>query len=267
MTDMKQYFVRQFVDLWDSITHLRIIDVDTVSSETGSISAQRQKEAEVCLNTVIRHADFLGLPMTARGAGKFLQELSEIIAEKKLEDRINELVRRFEDETDPLFFLYIPSDKLPYFKGEKIAASVLMEFPRAAGELHEACECYALSANTACVFHLMRALEMALKVIAKSLSIPDPTKDYERNWGKILGAIKDELEARKSATSVDWSAKRNFYEGLCAQLEAVRNPWRNGTMHVEINYDEEMALDIFNATDALFRNMSTRLSESILAAP
>jgi hypothetical protein len=32
-------------------------------------------------------------------------------------------------------------------------------------------------------------------------------------------------------------------------------------MHVDINYDEEKALDIFNATDALLRHLATQLAE------
>ena len=257
---MKQYFVKQFVDLWDSITHLRIIDMDF---ETP-LSNERLGEAKTCLSTVIKHADFLGLPMTSLGAKKFLDELSEIVAEKKLEDRINELVRRFEDETDVLFFLYIPQEKLPFFKGAKISAAVEVEFPLASREIQQAGKSYALSLNTACVFHLMRALEVALKVISKSLNIQDPTKDHERSWFKILGAIDAELKGRKASNTPDWTDKRHFYEALHAQLEAIKNPWRNSTMHVEISYDEEMALDIFNATDALFRHITTRLNEDML---
>ena len=64
-------------------------------------------------------------------------------------------------------------------------------------ELDEAAKCLALSRPTASVFHLMRLMEIGLRVIAACLAIPDPVKPAERNWGKMLEKIrKDGIVAR-----------------------------------------------------------------------
>ena len=42
---------------------------------------------------------------------------------------------------------------------------------------------------------------------------------------------------------------------------AVKDAWRNPTMHVEITYTEEMALDVFRHVQAFMRHLATKLSE------
>ncbi|WP_069095406.1 hypothetical protein [Methyloligella halotolerans] len=64
--------------------------------------------------------------------------------------------------------------------------SVEKKFKNAAFEVEEAGKCLALRRSTACVFHLMRVLEVGIRSVARSLSIDDPTKAGEKNWGKIL---------------------------------------------------------------------------------
>ena len=53
-------------------------------------------------------------------------------------------------------------------------------------ELDEAAKCLALGRSTAAVFHLMRAMEVGIRSVARCLGIPDPLKPAERNWGSIL---------------------------------------------------------------------------------
>jgi alpha-amylase/alpha-mannosidase (GH57 family) len=270
LADMKKYFAKDFAILADRMNVLRLLEMQLIYESKGDaelVGMMTEQKGQVleALSVIIKHLGFLGLTFTAEGAKRFEKDFDAIISEKVFLARVDELERRYEDETAGLFFLFIPANKVPYFKGEKISPPVSGEFPRAAGEIQEACKCYALSQNTACVFHLMRALEKALKVIAKSLNIPDPTKDADRNWGKMLKTIKTEIDSGNSTLAAEWGTKKHFYEALYAQLEAIKNPWRNATMHVEMNYDEEMALDIFNVTDALFRQMVIgQLSESIL---
>ena len=62
-------------------------------------------------------------------------------------------------------------------------------------EVDEAAKCIALSRPTAAVFHLMRVMEIGIRAVARCLGIPDPIKPAERNWGHILKAVKDELDA------------------------------------------------------------------------
>jgi hypothetical protein len=62
-------------------------------------------------------------------------------------------------------------------------ADVQVKYPSALFEIDEASKCLALGRGTACVFHLMRTMEIGILATARCLGIPDPTKPAERNWG------------------------------------------------------------------------------------
>jgi hypothetical protein len=258
---MKTYFARQFADLCNFMIQLRLVELGTTVSDQGAVSSDGKNDLINSIRAILRDADYLGLQMTFKGAERFLTDLEAVLAGNALEARIDELERRFEDEIAGKFFLYLSDDEIPFFKGERVSPKIRDKFPRAGGEMTEAGKCYALGMHTACVFHLMRTLEIALKVIARSLTIPDPTRSGERNWGHMLRAIDSDIKQKNQAMPVGWAEKKNFYENAYALLEAVKNPWRNASMHVELNYDQEKALDIVNASDALMRHLSEQLSE------
>ena len=47
----------------------------------------------------------------------------------------------------------------------------------------------------------------------------------------------------------------------CGLLPAVKDAWRNPTMHVRIDYTEEQALDIYGNVRGFMQHLATRLSE------
>jgi hypothetical protein len=128
-------------------------------------------------------------------------------------------------------------------------------------ELDEAAKCMALGRPTAAVFHMMRILEVGIKALAKCLGIPDPIKPSERNWGKILEKImKDGIEKKwPSANRI--SGDGRFFEDLCATLDAVKNPWRNSTMHVEEKKTDQEAQHIFDAVRGFMMKLCSRMDE------
>jgi hypothetical protein len=65
-------------------------------------------------------------------------------------------------------------------------------FPIANKDLSEAAVYYAFERNTACAFHLMRALEIVLRTFAGKLG----ARFEPKNWGTILASIEE-----KSATA------------------------------------------------------------------
>ncbi|HTE83781.1 MAG TPA: hypothetical protein VK821_03540 [Dehalococcoidia bacterium] len=61
--------------------------------------------------------------------------------------------------------------------------------------------------------------------------------------------------------SPEWATDDPFFSGATAFLMAVKDAWRNPTVHVEINYDEEKALDVWNSVKAFMRHLATKLGE------
>lgn len=138
-------------------------------------------------------------------------------------------------------------------------------FLSVAFDLDEAAKCFALGRATACVFHLMRLMEIGIRAVARCLGIPDPTKPAERNWGTILRAIKEDLDAHvgQQPTKV-WSiaTDKEFFEGAYASLDAVRVAWRNPTMHIENKYTDDEAEHVFVAVKGFMMKLASRCDEN-----
>jgi hypothetical protein len=115
---------------------------------------------------------------------------------------------------------------------------------------------------TACVFHLMRTMEIGILATARCLGIPDPAKPAERNWGHIIREIVNGIGTKWPTTAARSTADGVLFEELHASLEAVRNPWRNATMHVEKKYTDDEAEHTFVAVKGFMTKLASRCDEN-----
>jgi hypothetical protein len=168
-----------------------------------------------------------------------------------------ELQHRIGDELSERVFMRLDIEKVKYFESSRDAfgKDTLSKFPSLSMEVEEAGKCYAADRNTASAFHLMRIMEFGLKIIAKELAV---NTDTNRSWDAILKKVKDAIAEKHPRD--EWT---DFYNGVAARLYGVKDAWRNPTMHIEKNYGEEEALDIFNNVSSFMRHLSTKLSEPI----
>jgi hypothetical protein len=142
-------------------------------------------------------------------------------------------------------------------------AEVASKYPTdGAFEIDEAAKCLAFGRPTAAVFHLMRTMEIAIRAVARCLQIPDPVRPSERNWGFILSEVKKGIDAKWPTGAGRMSGDGALFESLYASLEAVRNPWRNATMHVENKYTDDEAEHIFVAVRGFMKNLASRCDEN-----
>lgn len=103
--------------------------------------------------------------------------------------------------------------------------------------------------------HLMRALEVALAALAKTLSV-GPQND----WGAYLNLIERELGTRVKAAGAR-TADEQFYAETASLFDHMRRAWRNPTMHVEKTYSPERAQDILQAVKSFMSHLALRISE------
>ncbi|MGA9008747.1 MAG: hypothetical protein WB495_18165, partial [Xanthobacteraceae bacterium] len=129
-------------------------------------------------------------------------------------------------------------------------------------ELDEAAKCLALGRSTASAFHLMRLLEIGIRAMARCLKIPDPLKPAERNWAIILKHIWDGTEKKWPTTAARMAGDGALFESLYASLDAVKNPWRNETIHVEKKYTDDEAEHIFVAVKGFMKLLASRMDEN-----
>lgn len=127
-------------------------------------------------------------------------------------------------------------------------------FPSSVPDIQDAGRSRALGLWTACVMHLMRALEPALSALAGSLNV-----EVGQNWNTALNQIDAGLrEVRKSThgpTEEQWASE------AVLQLRAIKNAWRNHAMHGVGRYGEEDAVRIYESVKFLMQSLAARLSE------
>lgn len=121
-------------------------------------------------------------------------------------------------------------------------------FPRAAEEIAEAAKCLALQRNTACVFHLMRAMERAVARLSETIGTGHST---EKEWGKILSDIHQKIEAMPKGE------ERNRWSESHSHLYHVKQAWRNDTMHPKKTYTDDQAQAVFDAVRSFMRHLAS----------
>lgn len=124
-------------------------------------------------------------------------------------------------------------------------------------DLDEAVKCLGASRPTAAVFHLLRMMEAGLRAIHACLGVTTPLTGVNRSWGKILERIDTAIEGRGKG----WN-ERDSFRGQYAMLVAVKQAWRDPTMHLENRYSEEQARDIFHAVRGFMQILADRMDEN-----
>lgn len=236
-----------------------------VRMETEYFGPQGLRQFAECLGEIEREADRLHL----RSAKAQLIRIKEYVSSSHvtndmLRSLVTDLLSRVTDELQDRVFLALPPESAALYTPAQplFGAQVEAQFPTAAFEIEEAGKCRALGRYTACVFHLMRAFEVSIRGVARCLGIPDPLKPAERNWGNVLKAVKAEMDRRWPTAADRQAGDGRTFEALYASLDAVKNPWRNTTMHVEGKYTEEEARHIWNATEGFMRALASRCDET-----
>ena len=177
------------------------------------------------------------------------------------------LIEAYEDDTKFLYLYVYPRDKVQVslkFRHEwETALNVL---PDLADEIDKATDAYALGHNTACVFHLMRVMETGVQRLGKKLGVSathlsKSGKLLDSTWGDILNHIDPKLNALPADTPAK-KARREQLKAVQAHLHAVKEAWRNPTMHPRRKgYNDQETLDIINHVRSFMNELASAISK------
>ena len=173
---------------------------------------------------------------------------TNVLTMAELNAFVQGLQSRFEDDLGRICFGYIPKEKNEYFNDFQFGDDFNRKFKTLMGEVELAGRCYAHGLNTACVFHLMRVMESGVQYFGRRMGVSlvkthPGRRVHELSWQNILDEINPKLKALPEATALQ---KRKFEEivAIKSHLEAVKDAWRNPTMHPRESYDSIQALNI-----------------------
>jgi hypothetical protein len=166
------------------------------------------------------------------------------------------LLRVLSSEAKTKVAMVLPAEKVALYEPKELlwGADVRSKFPSATKDIDEAAKCLAFGRSTAAVFHSMRVMEIALKAVRQCLGV----SASGRNWGDALKDIRDE---RAKRGLVKW-AKNDFFQDVYGRLDAIKDAWRNTTMHVENVYTEEDAARIFDYTKGFMEKIASHMDEN-----
>jgi hypothetical protein len=150
-------------------------------------------------------------------------------------------------------FYHIRRDLVAYYSQEELfGPTVYRKFGKAREDIERAGNCLALGEPTACVLHLMRALEAVIARLAAKLKVPIDPRD---TWGTILGKMDAAIKALPHATATQ-QRKKDLWSECRANLFHVKNAWRDPSMHPRRNYDEKQATQILTAVRAFLEQLA-----------
>jgi len=182
--------------------------------------------------------------------------------------RVDEIDRSIRREMRQCLFMRIPADRAEFYESYGIARkaqgplfgeSVSSAFPSSAFDVTEAGNCFASGRYTASVFHLMRVLEIGLRVLAEKFGIAADHK----NWQNVIGEIEAKIKQMASDPNrpSDWKDQQEFYSQAASHLLILKDAWRNYTAHVRGKYTGEEAHLLVLNTREFMQRLAKRLSE------
>lgn len=165
---------------------------------------------------------------------------------QEIKDGMSDIASRLNDELGLVkLFVLDGTQSLALQPGNLLLGQdVADRYPSMVFEVEEAAKCLALGRSTASAFHSMRALEVAIKGLAAFLGVADPVIPAQKNWAIVLKEIKAAIDAKYPAKARMSGSEGAAIEALYASLDAMKNPWRNATMHTENVYQPHEASHI-----------------------
>jgi hypothetical protein len=129
-----------------------------------------------------------------------------------LERATQVLSSTIEEEMSLREYFEIPPDRARFFDDSRHAfgEAVAERFFSTTFDAAEASRCYALGRNTACVFHLMRVMEIGLTVLARPVDV----SCEHRNWHQVINDIERAvhgIEADRQKPE-NWREEREFFQ-------------------------------------------------------
>jgi hypothetical protein len=157
---------------------------------------------------------------------------------------INHLLSRVKDDLALQNFYRVGQEDFQlYGRADLFGEAVTKKFKNAAADIRSAGSCLALGQGTACVFHLMRAMEVAVRKLARSLKI---NVTWKTPWRVLTGAMDAKIKKLPEVTEAQ-KRKREKWEAACTNLHHVGSVWRNSTMHPATSYTPSQARDVLSA--------------------
>jgi len=240
-SDMEQFSARAFYLLGYSIGAIPMEVAGSVEESQFPVMQLDLPSSDPLKDKIAKHVataetwcDSIDLSFSCAHVKRFQERLKGEITPNEILRYASELRQRIADEMKGKLFFHVPADRVEFYsQRELFGADVNAKFPSIVFDMVEAGNCYAMGRGTACVFHLMRIMEVGVQEFGANLGV---TLVQEKNWQNILDEINKAIKALppKDPATVEMSQ-------ASANLYSVKLAWRNEVMHPKDTYTLEEA--------------------------
>jgi hypothetical protein len=260
--DMLDIYGRDFFNIEQALAHAEhdlfryqsdsedgIFDKSDIRGESIKLAlyAISQENYKTELQSIIHHVDKL------RKRIEFSHGLLIVKIIDVIEDII-EIKTELRALLNDRHFYYVRTDLYPHYGNpELFGERIANKFRKAASDIEHAGNCVALGESTACVMHLMRAMEAIVRTLSRKLKVTINPKD---TWGMILKNMDHgignlpEKDVRQKRKKAEWSECRS-------NLYHVKQAWRDESMHTNRFYDEPEARQILETVRVFTVQLAT----------
>lgn len=233
LLDMLRFYAATFLGLFSELQFLEA----TWYLEGGE--EQREKLMHT-LEQVAKTCEEIHLAGPTKQARRILTNLERGATEEHVSALTMDLRAAIQEELGARYLFQVLPVETHYYTGGFFEREIFDALPGARFDLEEAGKCFALGRYTATVFHLMRALEMGMARLLQKLGGKMP---QVRGWTGLIRACENAGAGRD----------------IVRHLRALKEVWRNATMHVERRYGQEEADEVLAATRAFLRDIVRRI--------
>jgi hypothetical protein len=207
-------------------------------------SGQLEKQAYDILGNLKRVCILADLQEMLPEIDRFGAQLNGDARIEDIGNSAGHLKHRLFDELNSEYYFQIDRRDVRFYgQREPFGQIVAQKFKAATDDIERAGNCLALREPTACIFHLMRAMEIAVRKLGAKVNV---TITPQSTWRLITGAMDAKIKGMPDATDLQ-KRKKNAWEGARANLHQVGSVWRNNTMHPATAYTPSQALDVYGA--------------------
>jgi len=267
--DVKEVLIRPLLSAVSAVDIMVVTlngqDIKSVEHHSDGSATITYVDDPVFIRLLVENAEELssscrelGLPVTLLCLDDFRQALlpaqRQYLTYEDIRKALGEIQATFKRELKSVKILSLDSADLTLYEAFTLfGPNVHAAFPSARDDIAEAGRCLALDRGTACVFHLMRALESACQVVASKIgaTITD-------GGGKTLpwGVIADNMKTKIDAMAPKGGPDQTKWYRVQSFLVVVNRAWRVPTNHPKEHYTTAEARMVFDAAKAFMQELA-----------
>ncbi len=158
----------------------------SIDNENDLLDGKDIARIRADLQEAIGLFEVCGLKLSILAIKDLIIQPDEYFTNYNIKSEISELGKRVQHELSFVDFYYVSEDRVLFYNSEfLLGKKVADSFPSSGFDIEEAGKCLALGRSTSCVFHLMRAMEMPLRLLGEEVGILNAP-----NWNKLLQDIE-----------------------------------------------------------------------------